>query len=54
MDWSILITVVVHGGVQVLCCKQFWVCRVNIRGDEKGEVVGNLLVCDDYTSILVC
>ncbi len=36
VDWSIFTMVVVHGGVQVLCCEQFWLCRYNLGGDEKG------------------
>jgi hypothetical protein len=36
-DWSIFTMVVVHSGVQVLCCKQFQVCRDNLGGDEKGR-----------------
>jgi hypothetical protein len=24
------------GGVQVLCCEQFWLCRYNLGGDIKG------------------
>ncbi len=36
MDWSIFTMVVVHGGVQVLCCEQFWLCRYNLGGDIKG------------------
>ncbi len=33
---SIFTTVMVHGGVQVLCCERFWLCRYNLGGDEKG------------------
>jgi hypothetical protein len=36
VDWSILSMVVVHGGVQVLCCEQFWVHRDNLGGVGKG------------------
>ncbi len=36
MDQSIFTMVVVHGGVQALCCEQFWLCRYNLGGDEKG------------------
>ncbi len=36
MDRSIFTMVVVHGGVQVLCCDQFWLCRYNLVGDIKG------------------
>ncbi len=25
-----------HGGVQVLCCEWFLLCRYNLGGDEKG------------------
>jgi hypothetical protein len=35
MDRSIFTMVVVHGGVQVLCCKWFWLCRDNLGRDEK-------------------
>ncbi len=37
MDRSIFTMVVVHGGVQVLCCERFRLCRCNLGGDEKGE-----------------
>jgi hypothetical protein len=53
VDWSIFTTVVVHGGVQVLCCKRFWLCRDNLGGNEKGGVGGGLLVCDGNSSLLV-
>jgi hypothetical protein len=42
-DWSIFTMVVVHGGVQVLCCKQFQLCRDNLRGDEKGGGGGKFI-----------
>jgi hypothetical protein len=35
VDRSIFTMVVVHGGVQVLCCEQFQLCRYNLGGDEK-------------------
>ncbi len=44
MDRSIFTTVVVHGvGVQVLCCKWFWLCRDNLGGDEKGGGGGKFI-----------
>ncbi len=43
MDCSIFTMVVVHGGVQVLCCKRFQLCRDNIGGDEKGGGGGKLI-----------
>ncbi len=36
MDGSIFTMVVVHGGVQVLCCEWFWLCRYNLGEYEKG------------------
>jgi hypothetical protein len=36
VDRSIFRTVMVHGEVQVLCCKQFLLCRENLGVDEKG------------------
>ncbi len=43
MDRSIFTMVVVHGVVQVLCSKRFWLCRDNLGGDEKGGGGGNLI-----------
>jgi hypothetical protein len=40
LDWSILKMVVVHGGLLVLCCEWFRLCRYNLGGDEKGWVGG--------------
>jgi hypothetical protein len=33
-------TVVVHGGVLVLCFEQFRLCRYKLGGDKKGRVGG--------------
>jgi hypothetical protein len=43
----------VHGGVQVLCCKRFQLCRDNLGGDEKEGGGGSLLVCNYNSSVLV-